>query len=126
MVVLLSRMASGKVKTLRGTTYDMGAQRKYGQPDKFITLARFGRSKLRPDVGAALDVLTGTTYQGKPLTIEELGEDLLIPLPFADIEKILKDRGFTEGMILEVMNQFGAGVNTYEPRRGYSRQTRTQ
>jgi hypothetical protein len=48
------------------------------------------------------------------VTVGGVAEDLLVPLPFADVVAILKDRGWTETMILEAMNQFGTGVNVYE------------
>jgi hypothetical protein len=44
----------------------------------------------------------------------------LVPLPFSEIGAILRDRGFTEGMILEALNQFGAGVSVYEPQAKFA------
>jgi hypothetical protein len=125
MVVLMSRLATGKTKSLKGNTYDLTAKRKYGQPDLGVVLARFLRSKVRPDIGIALDLASRGDFRGEPLTVAGVTEDLVIPLPFAGIAEILRDRGWTEGMILEALNQFGAGVNTYEPSGRGQKGTRT-
>lgn len=115
VTVLMSRLAAGKTKTLKGREIDLTAAKKYGQGDIGMLISRFLRTKLRPDVGVALDILSRSDFRGEPLSVAGVLDDLFVPLPFSEISAIMRDRGFTEGMILEALNQFGAGVSVYEP-----------
>ena len=125
-ITLISRAATNRTKTLKGRVIDYASANAYGQGDLTDVAVRFVRSKLRPDVGVAVDLFARQDFLGRPTTPAGVLRDLLVPLPFADIVDIMKDRGFTEGMILNVMNQFGAGINTYEEESKYPRETRTQ
>jgi hypothetical protein len=114
-VVFAARFLTGKTKSLSGRIRDVGAAREYGAPDRLQLLIRFLRSKAAPDVGVYLDLIAGSDFIGNPVTAKGIAEDLLIPLPFADLVQTMKDRGLTETMILQALNQFGMGVNTYDP-----------
>lgn len=114
ITTLAARTASATTTTLKGKERDIGAARKYGQRGIWHTWADFGRSKLRPDVGAFVDVVTRSDFQGKPTTLKHVTESTLVPLPMRDIVGIMKEHGFTEGMIIEALGQFGAGVSQFE------------
>lgn len=115
VVVLLSRIAQGKRKTLKGEIKDTGAERKYGVSGSFYLLADFFRSKLRPDWGVVADVLDRKTFIGKKVNAGHITKALLpVPLSVQDLVPILKEHGLTEGMIIEALGQFGAGVQHYE------------
>jgi hypothetical protein len=127
VTVLASRLVTGKTKTLKGRTIDLVAAKKYGQGDMSMIIPRFLRTKIRPDVGIALDFINRGDFRGEPLTPGGVAQDLLVPLPFRGVADVMKDRGFTEGMVIEALNQFGAGVSTYAPNaRAPKRDVRTQ
>jgi hypothetical protein len=124
-IVLFSRLWTNQTKTLKGRTIDFASADAYGVGNLMDVLVRFGRGKLRPDMGVALDVVTREDFLGRPTNIPNVMRDLLVPLPFADIVQIYKDRGVPEGTILTILNLFGAGVNTYTDDNKYPRETRT-
>lgn len=114
VTVLAARTLSGKTTTLKGDERDIGAARKYGQRGVWYLWADFLRSKLRPDVGVVVDVATRTDFIGRPTTVPHVVESTLIPLPMRDITDIMKENGFTEGMIIEALGLFGAGTSYYD------------
>ena len=114
VTTLGSRLATGQTKTLKGDVRDIDAARKYGQKGVWHTMADFGRSKLRPDVGAVIDIVSGENVIGEPTTPSTVAESLLVPLPMRDIVTIMKEHGFTEGMIIDALGQFGAGISVHE------------
>jgi hypothetical protein len=116
VIVAGARGITGETTTLKGKTQDIGAERKYGVSGFFHVLANFFRSKTRPDVGAVIDILDRRNYIGEPTTPGSVAESVLVPLPMREITEIMKEHGFTEAMILQILNQFGAGVSHYEER----------
>jgi hypothetical protein len=116
MTVLASRVAQGEKTTLKGKTQDIGAERKYGVSGPWAMVIDFGRSKLRPDVGAVVDILDRRNYIGEPTTPGSVAKSLLVPLPMREITDIMREHGFTEAMIIQALNLFGAGVSNYEER----------
>lgn len=116
VTVLGNRLARAETTTIKGDKRDIGAERRYGLPGPFMVAMNFLRSKARPDVAAAVDVIDRRDYLGQPTTAQGIAENLLIPLPMADITTIMREHGFTEGMIIEALSQFGAGVSHYEER----------
>lgn len=116
VTTLGARTATAKTTTLAGDENDIGASKRYGQRGLWYVATDFLRSKLRPDVAAAVDIATRTDVQGRPTTPGHIAESLLVPLPMRDITEIMKEHGFTEGMIIEALGQFGAGVSYYEDR----------
>jgi hypothetical protein len=125
-IVLASRILTNSTTTLKGRTIDFDAANAYGVGNLVDVLGRFGRSKLRPDIGVALDIISREDFLGRPTNIPNIMRDLFVPLPFADIVDIYKARGFSEGTILTILNIFGAGVNTYTDDNKYPRETRTR
>jgi hypothetical protein len=110
-IVLGSRFATGSTEGLNGKTRDIGGGHTYS--GLFLTAANFGRSKLRPDVGMLVDLATRGDFVGHPNTPASVAANLLIPMPLNDVAAILRERGLPEGLILELLNQFGAGVSYY-------------
>jgi hypothetical protein len=125
-LVLFSRFATGETKTLKGRVVDLVSAEKYGGNNLLQTGVRFARSKLRPDIGVATDLILRQDFLGRPITPGNILRDLVVPLPFADMVEIMKDRGYSEGAILMMFNLFGVGINVYEEESKYPRETRTQ
>ena len=118
VTTLGARLGTATTTTLKGDTRDIGAARKYGQRNPWYVLADFGRSKLRPEVAAIIDIMNRTDYAGNPTTPTSVAQSLLVPLPMREITSVMQENGFTEGMIIEALGQFGAGVSVYEQKEG--------
>ena len=122
VTVFGSRVATATTTTLKGDKRDIGAAKKYGQRGVWYLMADQIRSKLRPDVGTFVDVISRSDFIGRPLATKQIpgyaAQNLLVPLPMRNIADIMKANGFTEGMITEALGQFGAGINYYEKREG--------
>lgn len=116
VTVLAARTISATTTSLKGETKSIGSDKKYGEKSIWYVWSDFVRSKLRPDVGAFVDVSTRSDFIGQPTTAGSVAESLLVPLSIRDIGQIMKEHGFTEAMILEALSQFGAGVSHYESR----------
>ncbi len=108
LLVAASRIGTGgKIKTLDGKVRkgDIGSQ-----------IATFGRNKLRPDWGAlwsGIDIMFDNVKPGHPRTYGQLAKSMVTPMSLGDITKIMKDRGMSEGAIIEALSVFGAGVSVY-------------
>ena len=82
-------------------------------------LINFGRNKLRPDLGAAWDVIdiaTDRVQPGHSETAADVLGSLTIPLSQRELINVMKEHGLTEGAAIEALGIFGAGVQQYEDR----------
>ncbi len=105
-------VAAARAKMGKTTSID-GGERKN---DLGQIIANFGRNKLRPDWGAlwnAYDIYLGSPKPGRPATYGDAGLQLVRPMGLGEVVKVLKDRGFSEGMIVNALGVFGAGVSVY-------------
>lgn len=105
--VLAARVVTGKTTSIKGTERenDLGA-----------VIASFGRNKLRPDWGAlwnAYEIYIEKPRPGRPETYAEVVASMYTPMSLRDIVDIMRDRGMTEGAIIEALAMFGAGVSVY-------------
>lgn len=108
VTVLASRMAQRKTKTIDDDEKDLSGR------ELLLTGAKFYRSKLRPDVGIAANIVLGEDWRGRPSTVGNVAQSLApIPISLSEITKLLKAHGFTEGMILQTLQEFGVGVSNY-------------
>ena len=106
-LLIIGRCASGKTTSIKGTERenDLGA-----------VIASFGRNKLRPDWGAlwnAYEIYIEKPRPGRPETYAEVVASMYTPMSLRDIVDIMRDRGMTEGAIIEALAMFGAGVSVY-------------
>jgi hypothetical protein len=108
LIVLASRFRAQETKTAKGRV------QKANLAEVFW---RFLRTKLRPDAGVAFDFFTRQDLMGEKFSYAEAAKDLIIPLPWTDILAILKDRGFSETVAIQMLNQFGAGVSVQDRER---------
>jgi hypothetical protein len=119
--VLLSRMATGQTKTQRGQVVSLSPSSTdfpYRGDTRGSILLRFGRSKLGFAPGLAMNVITGKSFIGEPITLGGEAGRAFVPLAFEDVLKLMQDQGMPKGSALEVLNLFGEGVQTYTPRPG--------
>ena len=115
--VLLSRIITGKTKTLKGKVVPIrGEKVPFGTGNTADTIARFLRTKLSPAIGSVIDIATGRDVIGDPVTVSGEAIDAAIPLSFREIYQTMKEQGVPAGTALGILNLFGVGVQTYEER----------
>lgn len=111
--VLLSRLGTGSVKTLRGQVKNIYGKVPIGSPTSGTVLAHFLRSKLSPIVGSGVDVLTGTDFNDNPVTPQSAALRF-IPLTFGDIYTEMKNEGILPGAAFSLLSILGAGVQNFD------------
>lgn len=119
VTVLGARGITGDKTTLKEKTQKLGEG--YGVPTMWYVGADFLRSKLRPELGLGVNLVTRKDFLGRntDITTAEGAERLAksavpIPLAWGDIKSIMREQGFTEAMILEAISLFGVGVTIHE------------
>jgi len=117
ITVLLSRLGSGETKTLSGNVLPIRGDVKFGNKTSAEVIAQFLRTKLRPEIGAVVDVLSGEDFKGDKVTPESLAVNLLTPLSLRDIYDVMIDNGVPRGTALQILSLFGMGVQTFENRK---------
>jgi hypothetical protein len=113
-VVFMSRGLTAERKSISGEVKDIGSERSFGVNGPAVMLLDFARSKLRPEVGAALNAFDRRDFVGREVGVKETLKALApVPLPLRDVAKIIREHGWTEGLILQALSEFGAGVQNY-------------
>lgn len=122
-IVLLTRIGKGESKSpttgrisqLRGEDQTFGTS-------GFETLSRFGRSKLSPAAGMAIDLLVdGKNVVGDPVAVNSvdgivnLTHNQLLPISVQEIWEILKEEeDLDDAAIFSLLSILGAGVATFD------------
>lgn len=115
VTTLANRAVRGKVKSINGNVRNIS---QYG----FGNVAwDFMVNKVRPDIKAlagagiaAVDAAAGKEGEDVRVTPGEAALAFIpVPLSLSGVLDAIKDRGVPEAMALQMMNTFGAGVNTY-------------
>lgn len=117
--VLLSRVAAGETKTIKGEVQPIRGNVPYGHSSAADVIARFLRTKLSPIIGTTVDIASGQNVVGEPVTAGSVARNSLIPLSMQDIYGAMQDLGVAKGSALAVLSLFGAGLqhvdNTQAP-----------
>jgi hypothetical protein len=80
----------------------------------------FFKNKARPDIAAAVRATIAAIDYGKdPKKVrvtpgEAASAALPVPLAISELVTTMRERGMTEGAIIQVLSEFGAGVSSYE------------
>lgn len=114
--VLLSRLASGKTKSLSGKVTPIRGKVPFGGSNAADVLARFARTKLAPVPGTVVDVVSGKDVVGNPVTPASVAQRLFVPLSLGDIYETMREQGVPKGTAISVLSIFGESVQNYEPR----------
>lgn len=118
VTVLLSRLASGESKTLKGRIVELrGDKKKYGGSDSADVIGRFLRSKLSPAFGTAMNVASGKNVVGEKVTPESIATNLAIPLAMQDIYDAMQDQGVPKGTALGLLGIFGMSLQTFDAKK---------
>jgi hypothetical protein len=115
-LVFMYRTLTGETKTITGKVRAIrGADIPYGGDNWFDVAARFGRTKLAPAVGGAVDLLSGENVVGQPVTTGSAVQQATIPMSFRDIAEAMEENGAPKGVILSALALLGMGMNTFDP-----------
>lgn len=118
ITVLASRLISGKTKTIKGDVLSIrGPDVKYGQSTGYDVMANFLRTKLRPEIGAVVDLSTGKNLVGEEVTAKSMITNFTTPLSFRDIYDVMRENGVPAGVALETLSLFGMGLQHFEPKK---------
>jgi hypothetical protein len=94
-----------------------GEESAFGTPSMADYIGRFLRSKLRPEVGAIIDALSGENMVGEQLTVAEKAMNFAVPLAYQDFFKIMDEQGIPAGLSLQILSALGVGIQHFEVRK---------
>lgn len=121
---LESRLRRGEIKTAKGSLQQMrGEGKSVVAPKARHLVMDYLASKVRPDIGAVWDFIEGETYSGerrnwrKPEDYGKAFAGISTPLSWQDVHELAKDVGWKEAAVIEALQIFGMGVNTWEPKQ---------
>jgi hypothetical protein len=117
--VLLARTIKGETRPIgtRKVVALRGKKRPFGSPTWVDVVVKFGRSKLSPAAGMAINWQQGENLIGESVTYGSMLGEATIPLSFRDIYEAMQDQGVPKGAALGLISLFGVGLQTYQPRR---------
>ena len=117
VAAFMSRLITGKYKTQAGELLALrGPEKTYGGPDIMSVMGRFMRSKLSPQFGVAMNMLTGETYLGEEVSLLNSIPQLGYPITYGDIYEVMKEDNMPLNVSLSVLTFLGMGLQTYQPR----------
>lgn len=116
LAVLMARIIQGQTTSIEGRTRDLD---KTGMGE---VIFNFFKNKARPDLVAAVKAtiaMIDLRKDDKDVRVtpaEAVKGAVPVPLAIREVIEVMRDRGMTEGAIVEAMALFGAGVSVYEER----------
>jgi hypothetical protein len=111
----MSRILNGKMKTNRGDVVSLrGEDQKYGSSDVLDVMVRFGRSKLSPQFGFMVNLLTGKTMTGEEVSLLNTAGQLLYPMTYGDLYDVMQEDGVPTNVAISVLTFLGMGLQTYD------------
>ena len=115
VIRFLSQMISGKTKTGRGDIIPLrGEDVGFGGQTISDVMFRFGRSKLSPQFGVWMNLVTGENYTGEEINYINQIANLAYPMTYGDIVDVMQEDGATTNAILSVLTFLGMGLQTYD------------
>ncbi len=115
VIQFMARLMTGKTKTGRGEVIALrGEEKKFGGQDIESVIARFRRSKLSPQFGLVMNILTGETYLGEDITLLNSTSQFLYPMAYGDLFDVMQEEGMQTNVSLAILTMLGMGLQTYE------------
>lgn len=116
VTVFMSRIISGETKSVRtGAIRPIrGDYVPYGGTTTWGVITNFMRTKLTPALGVGINLLEGKDLIGEKVTLYDIPEQLIIPLPVQDIYEAMVEEGVPVGFALGMLGMFGVGIQTHE------------
>lgn len=114
--ILFSRMASGSVK--KGNDIEdlrpiFADDIKFNEKTRADIAGRFFRTKMTPEMGLAIDLLSGKGFDGKPIKPSQAALDFVTPLLYKDFTEALKDGGLDKALLTTLLSVHGVGSQSY-------------
>jgi hypothetical protein len=115
VIRFLSQMITGKTKTGRGDIVPLrGDDVPYGGQTISDVMFRFGRSKLSPQFGVWMNLVTGENYTGEEINLISQAANLAYPMTYGDIYDVWQEEGMATNAILSGLTFLGMGLQTYD------------
>jgi hypothetical protein len=117
-----TKRSNGNVMPIRGSYvffqdnkfFQKTVKTQYGSDDVLDVIARFGRSKLSPQFGFMMNMITGQTMIGEDVTLLNTATQLIYPITYGDIYTVMQEEGMPVNVALSVLTILGMGLQTYE------------
>jgi hypothetical protein len=125
------KTAGGEIVPLRekyvfgyeGRFFTQDPEMRYGAKDVENVLFQFGRSKLSPQFGFMMNLVTGKQMTGEEVTLLNLVTQMAHPMTYGDIYEAAKEEGIPENVALSIMAMLGWGLQTYDSEAKYAGQS---
>ena len=118
VITFMARILTGKLKTGRGEVISLrGDDKKFGGADIADVMFKFGRSKLSPQFGFMLNLLTGENYMGEDVARLNTITQLMYPMAYGDIYDVMQEEGLPTNVALTILVFLGMGLQTYDVNR---------
>ena len=117
---LIAKWATLEKETGAGKTQYLAAKDGHKQSfgaDAVNETFRFAQGKFNPLLSNTIALWTGKDYTGQPFGLGELAVNTFVPLGASDVVNAFVENGLGRGLLLAPFITFGAGGNTYSPKR---------
>jgi hypothetical protein len=118
-VVLLARLLFGKANANSDLKQLFSEQDGgFKQKSRGDILLRFARTKASPELGAIIDIATGTSFDNKKVTAKSATANYFTPLLYKDVTDALHspNGGVLQALMTFVLAAHGVGTQTYGPK----------
>jgi len=118
----VTKTGSGRMQVLRPKNvffygdkfYSKDATTTYGGQDIESVFGRFLRSKLSPQFGLVVNIMTGENYLGEDITLLNTTSQLGYPMAYGDIFDVMQEDGIPTDVALSLLVLLGMGLQTYD------------
>lgn len=86
---------------------------KFGSKTTLDVIESFGENKLSPFASVVKNLLNGTDFNGKPITLGGEAKNLLVPLPITNAEEVLTNPDAANPLLTIIADALGISTNTY-------------
>lgn len=90
---------------------------KFGAQTGVDVLVNFGQGKLSPSASVVKDILQGTDFQGKKLSVLGEAKNLFVPLPITNYEELKNNPDSAPILAAMIADALGIGTNTYSRKK---------
>lgn len=84
----------------------------FGSGSSASVIGRFLRTKLAPVPGAIINALSGSNLVGEEVTPATAAVEMVTPIAFQDIGKVMQEHSVTKGSAIAVLGLLGMGMQT--------------
>ena len=113
LLTLGARIATAETKS--ATTHKVRSltSGEFGSQDRLDVIYQFMENKLSPTASVLKDILKGTDYSGKKLSVGGELINLAAPMPITNYMEVLNDPRAADTLLVLIADGLGIGTNTY-------------